>query len=167
MKSYKIISFLMLLSITFTHALDADPIPLEKLLCGGNSSAGSLSPSGRYYAAMVPSSPPECEISEEDEKKDPIVDVLVVIDLEDGMKAKRLSGTNLNARVGGFQWLNDETLSISRSSDRQMGDKFNPDLYTLFTLNIKTGKRETLYKATMGKSGGGQIPRLVSCPSSV
>jgi dipeptidyl aminopeptidase/acylaminoacyl peptidase len=162
MKSYKIISFLMLLSITFTHALDADPIPLEKLLCGGNSSAGSLSPSGRYYAAMVPSSPPECEISEEDEKKDPIVDVLVVIDLEDGMKAKRLSGTNLNARVGGFQWLNDETLSISRSSDRQMGDKFNPDLYTLFTLNIKTGKRETLYKATMGKSGGGQIPRLVS-----
>ena len=39
MKSYKIISFLMLLSITFTHALDADPIPLEKLLCGGNSSA--------------------------------------------------------------------------------------------------------------------------------
>jgi dipeptidyl aminopeptidase/acylaminoacyl peptidase len=162
MKSNKILSFLMLFSISFSYSINAEPIPLEKLLCGGNSSAGTLSPSGRYYAAMVPSSSPECEISEEDEKKDPIVDVLIVIDLEDGMKAKRLSGTNLNARVGGFRWLNDETLSISRSFDSQMGDKFNPDLYTLFTLNIKTGKRNTLYKATMGKSGGGQIPRIVS-----
>ena len=131
MKSNKILSFLMLFSISFSYSINAEPIPLEKLLCGGNSSAGTLSPSGRYYAAMVPSSSPECEISEEDEKKDPIVDVLIVIDLEDGMKAKRLSGTNLNARVGGFRWLNDETLSISRSFDSQMGDKFNPDLYLL------------------------------------
>ena len=162
MKSSKILSFLFLLSITLVNFIEAKPIPLEKLLCGGNSSAGSLSPSGRYYAAMVPSSTPKCEISEEDEKKDPIVDVLVVIDLEDGMKAKRLSGTALNARVGSFRWLNDETLYISRSFDYQMGDMFNPDLYSLYTLNINTGKRQTLFKATMGKSGGGQVPRLVS-----
>lgn len=162
MKSYKIISFLILLSINFTNPINAEPIPLEKLLCGGNMSGGTLSPSGRYYAAMVPASTPVCEISEEDEKKDSIVDVLVVIDLEDGMKAKRLSGTNMNARVGGYSWLNDETLLISRSFEQQRGEKFNPDLYSLFTLNINTGKRKTLYKATMGKSGGGHIPRLIS-----
>ena len=162
MKSYKIISFLILLSINFTNPINAEPIPLEKLLCGGNMSGGTLSPSGRYYAAMVPASTPVCEISEEDEKKDSIVDVLVVIDLEDGMKAKRLSGTNMNARVGGYSWLNDETLLISRSFEQQRGEKFNPDLYSLFTLNINTGKRKTLYKSTMGKSGGGHIPRLIS-----
>jgi dipeptidyl aminopeptidase/acylaminoacyl peptidase len=111
---------------------------------------------------MVPSSPPECEISEEDEKKDPIVDVLVVIDLEDGMKAKRLSGTNLNSRVWTFSWLNDETIRVRRSLDSQMGDKFNPDIYTLYTVNVKTGERNTLYKATMGKSGGGYVPNIES-----
>ena len=157
-----LLSFFLIISVNLTLMVNAEPIPLEKLLCGGNSSAGTLSPSGRYYAAMVPSSTPKCEISEEDEKEDSIVDVLVVIDLEDGMKAKRLSGTSLNARVGSFSWLNDETLYITRSFDTQRGDKFNPDLYTLFTLNINTGKRNTLYKATMGKSGGGHIPRLVS-----
>jgi dipeptidyl aminopeptidase/acylaminoacyl peptidase len=95
-------------------------------------------------------------------KKDRIVDVLVVIDLEDGMKAKRFSGTALNARVGGFRWLNDETLYVRRSFDYQMGDKSNPDLFSLYTLDINTGKRETLYKATRGKSGGFLYPRLVS-----
>jgi hypothetical protein len=71
MKLNKILSSLMLFSISFSYSISAEPIPLEKLLCGGNSSAGSLSPSGRYYAALVPSTAPECEISEEDEKKRP------------------------------------------------------------------------------------------------
>ncbi len=62
MKSYKIFSFLILLSINFTNPINAEPIPLEKLLCGGSASGGTLSPSGRYYAAMVPSTTPTCSI---------------------------------------------------------------------------------------------------------
>ena len=108
MKSYKILSFLFLISLTFNNFLEAEPIPLEKLLCGGETSGGTLSPSGRYYAAMVPSTPPKCSIDEPED--DEMIKVLVVIDLEDGMKAKRLSGTSMNARVSSFSWLNDKTL---------------------------------------------------------
>ena len=87
----------MLFSISFSYSINAEPIPLEKLLCGGSASGGTLSPSGRYYAAMVPSTPPKCSIDEPED--DEMINVLVVIDLEDGMKAKRLSGTSMNARV--------------------------------------------------------------------
>ena len=42
-----------------------EQIPLEKLFCYGESSGGSLSPSGRYYAAMVPSSAVDCSIDKQ------------------------------------------------------------------------------------------------------
>ncbi|MFL2699651.1 MAG: hypothetical protein ACJ0FI_02745 [Gammaproteobacteria bacterium] len=119
------------LSINLSIPSFAEPIPLEKLLCGGSASGGDLSPSGRYYAAMVPSSPPECSIEEPEDESNEVVNVLIVIDLEDGMKAKRISGTSLNARISSFDWLNDDTLYISRGRDYQAGSSMNADIVLL------------------------------------
>jgi len=160
MKSYKILSFLFLISLTFNNFLEAEPIPLEKLLCGGETSGGTLSPSGRYYAAMVPSSPPKCSIDEPED--DEMIKVLVVIDLEDGMKAKRLSGTSMNARVSSFSWLNDKTLFITRAFDYQAGTSMNVDSYSLYTIDRDGKNLKALYKAKQSKSGGIKFPRMVS-----
>tara|TARA_B100000965_G_scaffold406188_1_gene443812 strand:- start:169 stop:2244 length:2076 start_codon:yes stop_codon:yes gene_type:complete len=160
MKSYKILSFLFLITFTFNNFLAAEPIPLEKLLCGGETSGGTLSPSGRYYAAMVPSTPPKCSIDEPED--DEMIKVLVVIDLEDGMKAKRLSGTSMNARVSSFSWLNDKTLFITRAFDYQAGTSMNVDSYSLYTIDRDGKNLKALYKAKQSKSGGIKFPRMVS-----
>lgn len=160
MKSYKILSFLFLISLTLNNFLEAEPIPLEKLLCGGETSGGTLSPSGRYYAAMVPSTPPKCSIDEPED--DEMIKVLVVIDLEDGMKAKRLSGTSMNARVSSFSWLNDKTLFITRAFDYQAGTSMNVDSYSLYTIDRDGKNLKALYKAKQSKSGGIKFPRMVS-----
>ncbi len=160
MKSYKILSFLFLISLTFNNFLESEPIPLEKLLCGGETSGGTLSPSGRYYAAMVPSTPPKCSIDEPED--DEMIKVLVVIDLEDGMKAKRLSGTSMNARVSSFSWLNDKTLFITRAFDYQAGTSMNVDSYSLYTIDRDGKNLKALYKAKQSKSGGIKFPRMVS-----
>ena len=159
MKSNKILSFLMLFSISFSYSINAEPIPLEKLLCGGSASGGTLSPSGRYYAAMVPSTPPTCSIDEPED--DEMINVLVVIDLEDGMKAKRLSGTSMNARVSSFTWLNDKTLYITRAFDYQAGTSMNVDSYSLYTIDRDGKNLKALYKAKQSKSGGIKFPRMV------
>ena len=159
MKLNKILSFLMLFSITFSYSINAEPIPLEKLLCGGSASGGTLSPSGRYYAAMVPSTPPKCSIDEPED--DEMINVLVVIDLEDGMKAKRLSGTSMNARVSSFTWLNDKTLYITRAFDYQAGTSMNVDSYSLYTIDRDGKNLKALYKAKQSKSGGIKFPRMV------
>ena len=159
MKLNKILSFLMLFSISFSYSINADPIPLEKLLCGGSASGGTLSPSGRYYAAMVPSTPPKCSIDEPED--DEMINVLVVIDLEDDMKAKRLSGTSMNARVSSFTWLNDKTLYITRAFDYQAGTSMNVDSYSLYTIDRDGKNLKALYKAKQSKSGGIKFPRMV------
>ena len=159
MKLNKILSFLMLFSISFSYSINAEPIPLEKLLCGGSASGGTLSPSGRYYAAMVPSTPPKCSIDEPED--DEMINVLVVIDLEDGMKAKRLSGTSMNARVSSFTWLNDKTLYITRAFDYQAGTSMNVDSYSLYTIDRDGKNLKALYKAKQSKSGGIKFPRMV------
>ena len=149
----------MLFSISFSYSINAEPIPLEKLLCGGSASGGTLSPSGRYYAAMVPSTPPTCSIDEPED--DEMINVLVVIDLEDGMKAKRLSGTSMNARVSSFTWLNDKTLYITRAFDYQAGTSMNVDSYSLYTIDRDGKNLKALYKAKQSKSGGIKFPRMV------
>lgn len=159
MKLNKILSFLMLFSISFSYSINAEPIPLEKLLCGGSASGGTLSPSGRYYAAMVPSTTPKCSIDEPED--DEMINVLVVIDLEDGMKAKRLSGTSMNARVSSFTWLNDKTLYITRAFDYQAGTSMNVDSYSLYTIDRDGKNLKALYKAKQSKSGGIKFPRMV------
>ena len=99
--------------LLFSNFSAADEIPLDKLFCYGESSGGSLSPSGRYYAAMVPSSQVDCSIDKPSD--DEVVNILILIDLDNEMKAKTMSGTSLNARISNFSWLNDEKLLIQRS----------------------------------------------------
>ena len=125
-----------------------EQIPLEKLFCYGESSGGSLSPSGRYYAAMVPSSAVDCSIDKPADNES--ISVLIVIDLENGLESKQMSGTSMNARIGTFSWLNDEQLLIQRSC---MADYL--DCNSLYTLNVDSGKRGTLLKVKSSKSGDG------------
>ena len=87
---------------------------------------------------------------------------VVVIDLEDGMKAKRLSGTSMNARVSSFSWLNDKTLFITRAFDYQAGTSMNVDSYSLYTIDRDGKNLKALYKAKQSKSGGIKFPRMVS-----
>ena len=140
--------FLIAASICFTNLTYSEVIPLEKLICYGESSGGSLSPSGRYYAAMVPSSEVDCSIDKASDNE--VVSVLIIIDLENGMKARQMSGTSLNARLGTFSWLNDEKLLIQRSCRADY-----LDCNSLYTLNVETGKRDTLLKVKSSKSGDG------------
>ena len=109
---------------------------------------------------MVPSTPPKCSIDEPED--DEMIKVLVVIDLEDGMKAKRLSGTSMNARVSSFSWLNDKTLFITRAFDYQAGTSMNVDSYSLYTIDRDGKNLKALYKAKQSKSGGIKFPRMVS-----
>ena len=108
---------------------------------------------------MVPSTPPKCSIDEPED--DEMINVLVVIDLEDGMKAKRLSGTSMNARVSSFTWLNDKTLYITRAFDYQAGTSMNVDSYSLYTIDRDGKNLKALYKAKQSKSGGIKFPRMV------
>ena len=73
----KLVLSLALLSISFFTFAD-EQIPLEKLFCYGESFWGSLSPSGRYYAAMVPSSEVNCSIDNPADNE--VISVLIVID---------------------------------------------------------------------------------------
>lgn len=134
--------------LLFSNFSAADEIPLDKLFCYGESSGGSLSPSGRYYAAMVPSSQVDCSIDKPSE--DEVVNILILIDLDNEMKAKTMSGTSLNARISNFSWLNDEKLLIQRSCRADY-----LDCNSLYTLNVETGKRDTLLKVKTSKSGDG------------
>ena len=143
----KLVLSLALLSISFFTFAD-EQIPLEKLFCYGESSGGSLSPSGRYYAAMVPSSEVNCSIDNPADNE--VISVLIVIDLENDMESKQMSGTSMNARIGNFSWLNDEQLLIQRSC---MADYL--DCNSLYTLNVNTGKQGTLLKVKSSKSGDG------------
>ena len=86
MKSNKLLSFLMLFSISFSYSINAEPIPLEKLLCGGSASGGTLSPSGRYYAAMVPSTPPKCSIDEPEDDEMYVVEKILKERTRNGKK---------------------------------------------------------------------------------
>ena len=94
----------LLLTSFFAFETNAEnKIPVEHFWCESAMTSGTLSPNGRYFAAMVPASGPKCSI-------DPDADdaqsarVLLVRDLQTN-KSEVLSGTSSKARIVWFTWL--------------------------------------------------------------
>jgi hypothetical protein len=97
--------------------------------------SGTLSPNGKYFAAMVPASGAQCAIEEDDDPQ--AARVLLVIDLETNTPTV-LSGTKSNARLVGFSWLSNSRISFYRQPSRGV------DTYSLWAINIDGTKPKLL-----------------------
>ena len=107
---------------------------------------------------MIPSGDVTCDITTPEE--DVAVPILVVINLET-MEKKQYSGTSLNSRISSATFINNDTLLVNRSCDRGAGSTGTVDCYTLYGLNVETGKREALIQAKQTSTGQGvRYPRL-------
>ena len=147
------INFLFILILIISVNVHADnKIPIEKLVCYGESTGIDISPDGKFYAALIPSGEVSCDITTPEE--DVAVPILVVVNLET-METKQYSGTKINSRVSRASFLNNETLLINRSCARGAGTSGTVDCYTLYGLNVVTGKTEALIQAKQTKSGQG------------
>lgn len=152
MKNLILLPLIFTLS-SFSSSLDSqEKIPLEKLICYGEGTGVSVSPDGKYFAAMIPSGDVSCDITEPEE--DVAVPVLVVINLET-MEKKQYSGTSLNTRISSASFINNDTLLVSRSCDRGAGSSGTVDCYSLYGINVVTGKREALIRAKQTSTGQG------------
>ena len=128
-------------------------IPIEKLVCYGQGTNQALSPSGDYYAAMVPLDQNVCEIKDETDQEAEKADrVLVVTDLKT-MTPKVISGTTAGSAVTSFVWLNDKTLLVSRDS------RSNIDSASLYTIDKDGTNTKLLIAAKSFKNKPGyQVP---------
>ena len=143
---------LLLASLTAVGIQSNDKIPLDKLICYGTSTGLDISPNGKFYAALIPSGDVSCDITTPEE--DVAVPILVVANLET-METKQYSGTKINTRVSSASFINNETLLITRSCERGAGTTGTVDCYTLYGLNVETGKREALIQAKQTSRGQG------------
>jgi len=127
---------LSIVILAFAVNANADNrIPVENFFCDSAMTSGTLSPNGKYFAAMVPASGPKCAIESEDEPQSP--SVLLVIDLETN-KPNVLSGTSGGARVIGFTWLNDSRIAFYRQPQAGL------DAYSMWAINIDGTKPKEL-----------------------
>ena len=127
---------LSILILAFAINTKADNrIPVENFFCDSAMTSGTLSPNGKYFAAMVPASGPKCLIESEDEPQSP--SVLLVIDLETN-KPNVLSGTSGGARVIGFTWLNNSRIAFYRQPQAGL------DAYSMWAINIDGTKPKEL-----------------------
>jgi dipeptidyl aminopeptidase/acylaminoacyl peptidase len=132
-------------------------IPIEKLVCYGQGTNQALSPSGDYYAAMVPVDQNVCDIKDETDQEAVKADrVLVVTDLKT-MTPKVISGTTAGSAVSNFAWLNDETLLVYRDARASI------DSYSLYTINRDGTNTKLLIEAkAFERKAGFQYPRYLA-----
>ena len=137
------------------HANNKPIIPIEKLVCYGKGTSQALSPSGEYYAAMVSVDKNVCDIEDEsDQDAMKSKRVLVVTDLAT-MTPKVISGTTAGSAVSGFNWLNDETLLVSRDGRASL------DSASLYTVNRDGTNTKLLIAAkSFPNKAGLQVPFL-------
>ena len=147
-----VITLIATFSIT-SIANENSIIPIEKLVCYGQGTNQALSPSGDYYAAMVPLDQNVCEIKDETDQEAEKADrVLVVTDLKT-MTPKVISGTTAGSAVTSFVWLNDKTLLVSRDS------RSNIDSASLYTIDRDGTNTKLLIAAKSFKNKPGyQVP---------
>ncbi len=153
-------SFLALIIIfsyspSVLKAEDSSLIPIEKLVCYGKGTYQALSPSGEYYAAMVPVDKNVCDIKDEtDQEAMSTKRVLVVTDLAT-MTPKVISGTTAGSAVSSFSWLNDKTLLVSRDGRASL------DSASLYTIDRDGTNTKLLIKAkSFTNKPGLQVPSL-------
>ena len=155
--SIKILALLFSISITSNSYANENNslIPIEKLVCYGQGLSQSLSPSGKYYAAMVPIKENVCDIKDltmaELRKADR---VLVVTDI-DTMESKAISGTTIGSSVDGYTWLTDDVLLAYRFDRESLDDA---SIYTV-TRDGKETKRLIEAKFWKNKPGA-QYPSV-------
>mgnify|MGYP000931393524 CR=1 FL=1 len=111
-------SFTVLTLLISTFSINASAkdgvIPLEQLVCYGQATGFSLSPSGEYVASMVPVDENVCDIKDlTDQELAQSRRVLVVTNIET-KESKVLSGTSATTSVQSFRWLNDNQLLLTR-----------------------------------------------------
>lgn len=150
----KIYAITLIATFTITSIADENSIiPIEKLVCYGQGTNQALSPSGDYYAAMVPLDQNVCEIKDETDQEAEKADrVLVVTDLKT-MTPKVISGTTAGSAVTSFVWLNDKTLLVSRDS------RSNIDSASLYTIDRDGTNTKLLIAAKSFKNKPGyQVP---------
>ena len=119
---------ILILSGLSLNALSNENIPVQHFFCDSAMTSGTLSPNGKYFAAMVPASGAKCAIEEDDDPQ--AARVLLVIDLETN-KPTLLSGTKSRSRLVGFDWLNNERIAFYRQPSRGV------DTYSLWAINIE------------------------------
>ena len=127
--------FTFLISAFSVHAQSNDNIPVQHFFCDSAMTSGTLSPNGKYFAAMVPASGAKCAIEEDDDPQ--AARVLLVIDLETNTPTL-LSGTKSRSRLVGFDWLNNERIAFYRQPSRGV------DTYSLWAINIDGTKPKML-----------------------
>ena len=138
-----------------SHANNEAIIPIEKLVCYGKGTSQALSPSGEYYAAMVSVDKNVCDIEDEsDQDAMKSKRVLVVTDLAT-MTPKVISGTTAGSAVSGLNWLNDQTLLVSRDGRASL------DSASLYTVNRDGTNTKLLIAAkSFPNKAGLQVPFL-------
>tara|TARA_B110000008_G_scaffold252935_1_gene267874 strand:+ start:183 stop:2171 length:1989 start_codon:yes stop_codon:yes gene_type:complete len=131
-----ILPIILLASFTSADVSANNNIPIEHFWCDSAMSSGSLSPDGKYFAAMVPASGPKCSINKEEQGQSP--SVLLVIDLETNTP-NVLSGTRSGAKIIYFQWLSNSRIAFYRDvSGGGLG------AYSLWAINIDGTKPKLL-----------------------
>ena len=134
MKKILVLSGLFLTFISLNTFAD-QKIPIKHFVCDSAMTSGTLSPDGKYFAAMVPATGAKCSIEENDDPQ--AARVLLVIDLETNTP-NVLSGTAGRSRLVQFFWLNDTRLGFYRQP--MMGE----DTYSLWAINVDGTKPKKL-----------------------
>ena len=108
------ISLLMLVSITSgfnLYAQEVRTIPVQDFFCDSALTGATLSPSGKYFAALVPVSGGKCTIEDSDDKS--AAKVLLVVEIAT-MSSKVLSGTGGGSKITNFFWLSDTRIGFNK-----------------------------------------------------
>ena len=126
----------LMFSTSISMFINADAkIPVEHFWCESAMTSGTLSPNGKYFAAMVPASGPQCSISADEDDQSPRV--LLVINLETNTP-QVLSGTASNARIVWFTWLSDSRIAFYRQPQAGL------DAYSMWAINVDGTKPKLL-----------------------
>ena len=152
-------SFTVLALVISTFSINASAkdgmIPLEQLVCYGQATGFSLSPSGEYVASMVPVDENVCDIKDlTDQELAQSRRVLVVTNIKT-KEAKVLSGTSATTSVQSFSWLNDNQLLLTRDGRAEI------DSLSYYIIDKDGKNTELLLEAKMNKKKPGyEIPRV-------
>ena len=150
-------SFTVLALVISTFSINASAkdgmIPLEQLVCYGQATGFSLSPSGEYVASMVPVDENVCDIKDlTDQELAQSRRVLVVTNIET-KESKVLSGTSATTSVQSFRWLNDNQLLLTRDGRAEI------DSLSYYIIDKDGKNTELLLEAKMNKKKPGyEIP---------
>ena len=150
-KTLFLFTFLVIVSL---DAHSDENIPLQHFFCDSAMTSGSLSPSGKYFASMVPATGAKCSIEENDDPQ--AARVLLVIDL-DTNKPTVLSGTRGKSRLTGFTWVSDSRIVFGRQPEAGL------DAYDMWAINVDGTKPKLLVPGKWEDSyptGASMIDRL-------